>query len=205
MELSNLLSFLSASIILTMIPGPDNIFVLTESITKGKNNGIALSFGLSLGVLVHTMIAATGFSIIIINSTIVFNLIKYLGVFYLFYLAIITLKEKRIEVSISENNNNFNFLKVVKKGFLMNVLNPKVLLFFIAFLPQFISDSGYNITTQMVTYGVVFMLQAFVIFTVISILSGKLSKYISNQKFEKTTMYFKVSVLGILGIVLALS
>ncbi len=205
MDTNLLISFLGASVLLTIIPGPDNILVLTESITKGKKNGTALSIGLSLGVLVHTVAAATGLSLIIQSSATAFQIVKYLGAAYLFYLAIITLKEKKQEVNVLNNNHKFSFWKLVKKGFFMNVLNPKVSLFFIAFLPQFISKSGFNITFQMIVLGIIFMIQALLIFVVISKLSGRLNKYLNSQKFWKITKYGKATVLGALGTALVFS
>ncbi len=138
MEIGLILSFLGASVVLSLMPGPDNIFVLTESLTKGQRNGIAISFGLGLGVLIHTLAAATGLSIIVQKSAIAFSVIKYLGAIYLLYLAFRAFKEKKAELNFkSENNEKPKTLPyLVKKGFLMNVLNPKVSLFFIAFLPQ---------------------------------------------------------------------
>ena len=94
MSIELLLSFVIASVILTIMPGPDNIFVLTESLTNGKKTGIAISFGLATGVLVHTFAVATGISIIVQKSAIAFSAIKYLGASYLFYLAIMALKDK---------------------------------------------------------------------------------------------------------------
>jgi threonine/homoserine/homoserine lactone efflux protein len=96
MEVQLIISFLTASLLLSIIPGPDNIFVLTESITKGKKNGIAISLGLAMGVLVHTAAAATGLSIIIQKSAMAFSIIKYIGAAYLFYLAFMSLKEKKL-------------------------------------------------------------------------------------------------------------
>jgi len=105
MELGLILSFLGASIILSLMPGPDNIFVLTESLTKGHRNGIAISLGLGFGVLVHTIAAATGLSIIIQKSAIAFCIIKYLGALYLFYLAYQAYKEKKLTLNIKLNDN----------------------------------------------------------------------------------------------------
>lgn len=207
MELGLLLSFIGASIILTLMPGPDNLFVLTESLTKGQKNGISISIGLSLGVLIHTLAAATGLSIIIQKSAFIFSIIKYLGAAYLFYLAFMSFKEKKTDVNLESNNDiaETKILPLIKKGFLMNVLNPKVSLFFIAFLPQFISKDGYNVTLQMVILGLLFMVQAFLIFSLIAILSSKLTKYINNPKFWIITKWSKISVLLILGLVLIFS
>ncbi len=207
MQVELILSFLGAAILLTLMPGPDNIFVLTESITKGHRNGIAVSIGLAIGILTHTLAAATGLSIIIQKSAFVFSIIKYLGAAYLLYLAYQALKEKKSIVDLTIKNNKIkkSFFQLVRKGYFMNVLNPKVSLFFIALLPQFISKGGINITVQLIVLGFIFMIQALIIFSLISILSGRFAIYLNSDKFWKITKWSKVGVLGILGISLALS
>jgi threonine/homoserine/homoserine lactone efflux protein len=207
METGLVLSFLGASLLLSLMPGPDNIFVLTESLTKGQRNGIIISCGLGLGVLVHTIAAATGLSIVIQQSAIAFAIIKYLGALYLLYLAYQTLKEKKPELNFKSEHGEHPKAAtyLLRKGFLMNVLNPKVSLFFIAFLPQFLSKNGYPVSLQMIILGVLFMLQAIVVFCAISVLSGKLSKYLNRPSFWNYTKWGKISVLSILGITLALS
>jgi len=207
MQIELILSFLAASIILSLMPGPDNIYVLTESITKGSKNGISISFGLGLGVLIHTTAAATGLSLIIMKSATVFTIIKYLGAVYMFYLAYKSIGEKRVNIDISnkEDDTNFNVFQLVRKGFLMNILNPKVSLFFIAFLPQFVSADGYSVAIQMITLGVIFMIQAIIMFSAIAILSSRLTKYVNDSKFWNITKWSKVGVLSILGLSLILS
>jgi threonine/homoserine/homoserine lactone efflux protein len=200
MQIELILSFLLASVLLTFMPGPDNIFVLTESITKGQKNGIAISIGLCTGVLIHTLAAATGLSIVIQKSALAFSIIKYLGAAYLFYLAFMATKEKPMEVTLEKKSKEetFHLFPLIRKGFLMNVLNPKVSLFFIAFLPQFISQDGINITYQMIILGLIFMAQALVIFSLISILASRLTEYMNSAKFWKITKWSKVGVLSIL-------
>ncbi len=207
MEITLILSFLAASILLTLMPGPDNIFVLTESLTKGYRNGIAISFGLCLGVLVHTFAAATGLSIVIQKSALAFSILKYLGAAYLFYLAWMSMKEKKTVVEWGEKKviEKEAISPLVRKGFLMNVLNPKVSLFFIAFLPQFVSSDGMNITIQMIILGLIFMVQALVIFSGIAILSSRLTSYVNSPKFWNLTKWSKVIVLSTLGLTLAFS
>lgn len=207
MQIELILSFLLASVLLTFMPGPDNIFVLTESITKGQKNGIAISIGLCTGVLIHTLAAATGLSIVIQKSALAFSIIKYLGAAYLFYLAFMSTKEKPMELTLDKKTKKeaFQLFPLIRKGFLMNVLNPKVSLFFIAFLPQFISKDGINITVQMIILGLIFMVQALVIFSLISVLASRLTGYVNSPKFWKITKWSKVGVLSILGLTLALS
>ena len=207
MECGLLISFLGASILLTLMPGPDIIFVLTESLTKGHRNGIAISLGLCSGLLIHTFAAATGLSIIIQKSAIVFSAIKYLGAGYLFYLALISIKDKRpsIEFDFKKADREKRFLQLMRKGFFMNILNPKVSLFFIAFLPQFISKSGFDATYQMLILGIIFIIQAIFIFITISILSGRLTGLVNSSRFWKITKWSKISVLAGVGLTLAIS
>jgi threonine/homoserine/homoserine lactone efflux protein len=207
MDIGLVFSFLGASIILTLMPGPDNLFVLTESITKGQKNGILISIGLCLGVLVHTLAAATGLSIIIQNSPLAFSIIKYLGAGYLFYLAFLSTKEEQpvLNLTSKTDSESLEVFPLIRKGFFMNVLNPKVSLFFIAFLPQFITNNGLNITIQMVILGLIFMMQAIIIFSLIATLSSRLTPYVNSPKFWKVTKWSKVIVLFALGLTLALS
>ena len=130
--------------LLTIMPGPDNIFVLTISLSQGKREGIFTSLGLAMGVLVHTIIAATGLAIIIKQSEFAFTGIKLCGAFYLFYMAYKALSEKRIEMSSESGNNSSPTLQLIQKGFLMNVLNPKVALFFIAFFATVYQPPGHE-------------------------------------------------------------
>ncbi len=207
MDVSSLISFLLAAMALTIMPGPDNIFVLTESITKGKRNGIAVSAGLASGVIVHTFIVASGLALFVQTSPTIFNFIKYFGAAYLFYLVYSTLKEKSGNPTkdISETETSVQkerFSKLVKQGFLMNVLNPKVTLFFIAFLPQFVSKTGYPFEIQTGVLGLIFMLQAFIVFSSIAVVSTILIAYVKSDFFWQKVKWIKVSVLSVLAVLL---
>ncbi len=206
MELELLISFLTASVLLALMPGPDNIFVLIQSLTKGQRNGIAIAFGLSCGVLVHTTLATTGLSLVIKNSDMAYTIIKYLGAFYLFYLAFQSRNDKPISMDLKDGDNKEDSLfLLIRKGFFMNVLNPKVTLFFIAFLPQFVSANGFDITIQMLILGLIFMIVSFVVFSFIAILAGRLTSYLNSPKFWDISKYTKIIVLSILGLMLLLS
>ena len=117
------------------------------------------------------------------------------------------MKEKNpvLNFNLASTEKRTPFSLLIKKGFLMNILNPKVSLFFIAFLPQFITLGGINITTQMIILGLILMLQALFVFSLISIMSSRLTKYVNNPKFWKITKWSKISILSILGLTLALS
>lgn len=208
MEFGLLVSFLGASVVLSVMPGPDNIFVLTESVTKGHRNGIAISFGLCIGIMVHTVAAATGLSIIVQQSAMAFSVVKFFGAAYMFYLAYKATKEQNPQLNLNPSfaeDKSVSFLRLVRKGFLMNVLNPKVALFFIAFLPQFTTPGGLNVTLQLIVLGLIFMLQALVVFSAIAVLSGKLTPYVGKPGFWRITKWGKIGVLSSLGLFLACS
>lgn len=207
MELELTLSFTLSSILLSLMPGPDNIFVLTESVTKGYKNGIAIAFGLCVGILLHTFAAATGLSLIIQQSVFVFTAIKYFGAAYLFYLAYLGFRENNTSLNLESMQKaaRLKVLPLIKQGFLMNILNPKVSLFFIAFLPHFISPAGFDVMFQMMILGFIFMLQALFIFSSIALLAGKLTEYISNSRFWTITRWSKIIILALLGLALVLT
>ena len=207
MDIQNIISFLAASVVLTFMPGPDNIYVLIESITKGYKTGIAISAGLVSGIFIHTFIAATGLSILLKQSEFIYSFIKFAGAAYLWYLAIMAYRENS-NLHIQNNDKipvKFQFQRLYVKGFLMNVMNPKVTLFFIAFLPQFISSSGLNIEFQMIILGLIFMIQAILIFSLIAILAGRISQSLQYPLFWKVTKWIKVVILIILGFYLIVS
>jgi threonine/homoserine/homoserine lactone efflux protein len=206
MSIELVISFILASLLLIIMPGPDNIFVVTESATKGKKEGILISIGLSCGILIHTLAATTGISFIIQNSAIAFTIIKYIGAAYLLYLAYMSSKEKTDKTIIDQNSTKtLSPLKLIRKGLLMNILNPKVSLFFIAFFPQFITQNGLHSGTQMLILGTIFMIMSTIIFSLVATLASNLTPHLQNPKFWKYTKIGKVSVLGTLGILLALS
>lgn len=206
MELEQLISFLFASIILTIMPGPDNIFVLTESLTKGTREGLYISLGLIGGVVVHTIAAATGLSIILKQSEILFLIVKYLGVFYMIWMAWGAYRDRGAPVNIDEDKvgEQGSFAALFRRGFLMNILNPKVALFFIAFLPQFVVKSAVPTSIQMFILGALFMFQGLVIFSLIATLAGRMTKILKSPNFWRVTRYMKITTLLIIALMLAI-
>jgi threonine/homoserine/homoserine lactone efflux protein len=200
MDYSLFISFVTASFLMTILPGPDFLFVFTQSTFKGKKTGIAIALGLSLGIIIHSLLAATGVSLFIQKSELIFNFVKLLGAFYLLYLSFIVARSKpnaEIKtfggVTVSEP-----YIKMVSKGFLMNVLNPKVSLFFIAFLPQFIGVLPVNYSLQIIFLGFVFMIQAFVVFSTVALMSSQLGHCFKKPRFW---IYCKwIQVVAFLGI-----
>lgn len=204
-EQSQLIYFIAASAALTILPGPDILFVLTQSISQGKTAGVATATGLCTGILVHTSAAAFGISALVYKSALAFEIIKYAGAAYLLYLAWHALKESSELVSSAPVREN-NAFALYRRGIFMNVLNPKVALFFLAFLPQFVNTGAGNVPIQMIFLGIVFLVQAWLIFSVISIFSGIIGdKIVQRPGIGKYINWGKAGIFTVIGVKLALS
>ncbi|KPN94869.1 LysE family translocator [Lysinibacillus sp. ZYM-1] len=205
MEISTIFAFLGAAIILTIMPGPDNLFVLAQSITQDKRAGIATSLGLCTGLLVHISAAVLGISAIIYQSTIIFTIVKFAGAAYLLYLAWQSFHAKGDPFTLQQQNMQA-YLTLYKKGILMNILNPKVSLFFLALLPQFVNPSHGHVAFQMLILGIVFLVQAFMLFLLFSIFAGKVrSIIIGKPAIAKRLNMVQGILFTFIGIQIAIS
>ncbi|MFY9338335.1 MAG: LysE family translocator [Methanosarcina flavescens] len=190
---------------LTLLPGPDILFVLTQSISQGGKAGIATASGLCTGVFVHTTAAALGISALVYKSALAFEIVKYAGAAYLLYLAWQALRESG-ELISSAPVRETNAVALYKRGIFMNVLNPKVALFFLAFLPQFVNIDSGNIPVQMIFLGIIFMVQAWLIFSAISVFAGVVGeKIIQKPGIGRYIDWGKAGIFTFIGIKLALS
>jgi threonine/homoserine/homoserine lactone efflux protein len=187
--IETLLSFALATLILAISPGPDNIFVLTQSIVNGKKYGLATVLGLISGCLVHTTLLAFGVSLVIKQSETLFFIIKLFGAFYLFYLAYKVYKSDATILLSNENIKQKTTKQLFKQGFIMNVLNPKVSIFFLAFFPGFLFSETLSSVLQFYILGFIFMTVSLVIFSSIAILAGLISIRIKEN--SKIGLYLK--------------
>lgn len=187
--LETLLSFALATSILAISPGPDNIFVLTQSIVNGKKYGLATVFGLISGCLVHTTLLAFGVSLIIKQSEPLFFIIKLFGAFYLLYLAYKVYISDAVILLSEDNIKRKTTKQLFKQGFIMNVLNPKVSIFFLAFFPGFLFSETVSSVLQFYILGFIFMFVSLVIFSAIAILAGVISSQIKEN--SKIGLYLK--------------
>jgi threonine/homoserine/homoserine lactone efflux protein len=184
-----LIGFVLATAALAFSPGPDNIFVLTLSMANGKKYGLAVVAGLMTGCLVHTTLLAFGVSEIIKRSETLFWAIKLFGAIYLLYLAFMVFKEGS-GINLSEGNpTSLKLSGLFKKGFWMNVLNPKVTIFFLAFFPAFLFSDSLDHVIQFYTLGLLFIVVSSIIFGAIAIMAGSISSYVS--KTPKVAVFFK--------------
>ena len=179
--IETLISFSIATLALAIAPGPDNIYVLTQSLVNGTKSGIATTAGLISGCIVHTTLLAFGISAIITASENIFYGIKVLGACYLLYLAYKVYSSDET-ISLSENAPKKSYLELYKTGVIMNLLNPKVMIFFLAFFPGFLWDKDGNTISQFYILGISFMAISFLIFSSIALLAGRISGFILKSK-----------------------
>ena len=195
METNILISFIAASGLLAISPGPDNIYVLVQSITNGIKYGLATVLGLITGCLVHTSLVAFGVSALINKNDTIFLSLKIFGASYLSYLAYKVYKNNS-KISLSSKNSlEKSTFKLFKQGFIMNVLNPKVSIFFLAFFPSFLFSDSMVIVNQFFILGFIFMGVSLVIFSLIAILSGTISNYLrQNSKTGSILKWLQIIV-----------
>lgn len=201
MNVEILLSFIASVAILAISPGPDNIFVLMQSVVYGKKYGLATVAGLMTGCIIHTTLVAFGISAIITNTPSIFLGIKILGALYLIYLAY---KVYKSDAKISMNTNGLekkSTTELFKVGFLMNVLNPKVTIFFLALFPGFLFSETLSTVLQFYVLGGLFILTSFLIFSSIALLGGTISEEIQKNKSIGAWLKW-LQILVFLGIAL---
>lgn len=199
--IETLISFMLATLALAVSPGPDNIFVLTQSIVNGKKFGLATVYGLMTGCIIHTTLIAFGVSEIIKRNENLFFTIKLFGAGYLLYLAFMVYKSNADIVFSTDNVQQKTSLQLFKTGFWMNVLNPKVTIFFLAFFPQFLFSDELSTVIQFYVLGGLFILVSFIVFGGIALLAGSVSKFIKENK--KAGVFLKwLQIVVFVGIAL---
>ena len=203
---ANVALFVVASLAVIVAPGPDNIYVLTRGVAQGRGVALASAWGMCSGLLFHTTLAAVGLSAILARSALAFSVIKYAGAAYLIYLGVRALLSKEEFASLQEEAPTARLGSFFLRGMTMNLLNPKVAVFFLAFLPQFASPAMGGTALRLLALGLIFTLLSLVIFSAIALFSGILGDRLSrNPRFAGTLRWLAGCVLVGLGVRLALS
>ena len=174
------LVFFAASVALAFAPGPDNIFVLTQSALHGRKAGLLVTIGLCTGLLVHTAAVSLGVAAIFQTSALAFNLLKIVGAMYLLYLAWQAFRAGAASIEVSAESQ-VDMRKLYYRGVIMNITNPKVAIFFLAFLPQFADPAIGSITIQMMAFGGIFIVATLLIFGVIAWSAGFLGEWLKQS------------------------
>ena len=180
LSIETLIAFVTASVVLSLVPGPDNLFVMSHSALKGWRIGFYITLGLCTGLIGHTVLVAIGVSVIFQTSSIAFNGLKIVGACYLLYLAWLSVQNKELNLGGTDRdstNRSYYFT-----GVIMNLTNPKVALFFLVFLPQFVNTSNDNVTIQIFLLGLLFILSALCVFTSIAYLASFLEDILKKSK-----------------------
>jgi len=181
--------------LLTIMPGPDIMFVIVQSISKSKKHGVIIALGLASGIIFHTTLVAFGVATIIKESPKLFLLFKLFGVFYLLYLAYKTYRSNEKLVFNKNSKKHKRLFSLYRQGIFMNIINPKVALFFLAFLPQFINTKQTDYFYQIYSLGILFMLQAALIFSIVALVSNKLSTtMLTTSKNKKIIKWIKIVI-----------
>jgi len=207
--IENFWVFVSAGVMLNLTPGPDMLYVATRSSTQGKLAGIVSSLGIGTGTLFHMTAVAAGVSAILVYSSLAFQVIKWIGAGYLIYLGVQAFisSTRANDWSVSENGSaGKSLLSVYRKGILVNLLNPKVALFFLAFLPQFVNPGSTFYALQILFLGIVFDITGTTVNILVALFLGYLGEWIlANPSFNVWKARFSGTIYTILGIGVALS
>jgi len=190
--MDQILLFFISSLALTLMPGPDILFVINQSI-EDKKSGLLVAFGLCSGLVVHTLVLAIGLSAIIEQNDNVIMFFKYFGSFYLFYLAS---QEFKKDIITSEKKKENFYLR----GVYMNLINPKVLIFFLAYFPNFLFSDTISISYQFIILGAIFIFQALIVFSTVSLASNRLISILKVDVKNKKIVYLKSFIFVLIGL-----
>ena len=203
---ANIYLFVAASLAVIVAPGPDNIYVLTRGVAQGYEVALASAWGMCSGLLFHTTLAALGLSAILAQSALAFSVVKYAGAAYLIYLGLRALLSKEEFVPSADSAPMANLRSFFLRGLTMNLLNPKVAVFFLAFLPQFASPASDGVALRLLGLGLVFALLSVMVFSAIALFSGILGEKLNkNPLLANALQRLTGCVLIGLGVRLALS
>lgn len=198
--------FLTASVLLALAPGPDNLYVMSQSMVKGKTAGFLITLGLGTGLIGHTMAVAFGVAVLFQTSIIAFTILKFAGAAYLLYLAWKAFTAEDGGAVNLQKGGSASYGYLYRRGIIMNITNPKVSIFFLAFLPQFADPLRGHITVQLMLLGGMFMVSALVVFSSIAYLASMIGKwFLKSKRAEKILNRSAGTVFAALAIRLALT
>ena len=204
--IENYWGFLAAGIILNITPGTDTMYILTRSIAQGKRAGLYSALGIMTGCLIHTLLASFGFSILLAKSPMAFIFVRYLGAAYLAYLGIkMTITKNKLVESRLNAMENTSSRKIYSQGVLTNVLNPKVALFFISFIPQFINPKYTDGPIPFLILGLTFVFTGTIWCLFLAYFSARITRTLrSSDKTGNLLQKLSGIIFIVLGIKIAM-
>jgi threonine/homoserine/homoserine lactone efflux protein len=195
--------FIGVSWALIISPGPDMLYVITRGMTHGRKAGILSAIGVVCGILVHTTAATLGLTLILQTSALAFLAVKFIGAAYLLYLGIKAWRDKST-FSIRASPSNAKSSSLFWQGVLSNVLNPKIAIFFLAFLPQFVDKGSSHVTLQMIFLGITFAAFGLCFLLAVGYFSGSIGKWLTHRpQYAQFFQRLAGGILVSLGIRLA--
>lgn len=205
MGIENFIAFLVATILFVLTPGIETVFLINKSISQGRRSGVYTSFGLNTGALVHTLFGALGLSIMVAKSALFFALIKYLGAAYLIYLGVVkVMSQKGLITETNEEQKKNSAKSNFASGFITNILNPKVALFFIAFFPQFISPKEIENPVPFIIMGVIYAVMTTIWYLILTSFAGSFSTKIKeNEKIGVRLNKVSGAIFVLMGLQIA--
>ena len=197
--------YLLTSIVVILLPGTGVIYTLAYGLSKGWQASVLAAFGCTLGILPHIAASIAGLAALLHTSALAFQVVKYLGVAYLLYMAWGILREGG-SLEVSERSASVSGIKVIVNGFLLNILNPKLSLFFLAFLPQFVPAAAPNATASMLVLAATFMALTFIVFVGYGAFASATRRYVISK--PRVMLWLRrgfAGAFGLLGLRLALA
>ena len=182
-----LLMFFSTSILLALSPGPDNLFVLTQAAQQGRKAGLLVTLGLCTGLIFHTAAVTFGMAALFSTSATAFSLLKFTGAGYLIYLAVLSFRAGTVTDSVVIADR-LSMFALYRRGIIMNITNPKVSIFFLAFLPQFANPNKGSLSAQFLLLGGIFIIATIIVFSAISILAGFFGEHFRKSAFVQKVL-----------------
>lgn len=174
-----LISFFSASVLLALSPGPDNFYVLSQSASRGAKAGLLITLGLCTGLVVHTLAVALGLAALLEQSPEALYFLRWVGAGYLFYLAVALWRSA--PQNVFGQPYQAGLVRLYHKGIFLNLTNPKVSLFFLAFMPHFVSPTGWSAPGQLMLFGALFILSTLLVFGGFALLGGFLTQWLNSH------------------------
>ena len=205
-DLTHLSLFILASVVLLLTPGPAVLYIIARSVDQGRRAGLVSVCAIEVGNFMHVLAATLGLSALLLSSAIAFSIIKYLGTAYLVYLGLRKLFTREAIQAASDNRQPQSFRRIFSQGVVVAALNPKTVLFFVAFLPQFVDPSQGRIAWQMFVLGCVFVMLAVLSDSMYALLAGTVGRWIKGSRSAACTeLYLVGSVYIGLGVTAALA
>ncbi len=203
-DLTSLTIFIAASLALLVMPGPAVFYIVARSIEQGRLAGLVSTLGVTFASVIHVIFAALGLSALIMQSAVMFSIIKYLGAVYLIYLGIRTLLSKNQPIK-TVKLEPLKLRQIFWQGFIVNMLNPKTAIFFLAFLPQFVNPANGSVPLQFIFLGMIFLILAITSDSIYALIAGTAKDFLaSSQTAIKMQKYFSSTIYIGLGITTAL-